>query len=330
MFELIRDFSKQIREGISIGQSAVLKAAKQQDAKNVVICGLGGSGIGGDLVSELLFDSLSIPVVVVKGYKLPAFVNEKTLLVLCSYSGNTEEALANGAEAVAKGLKPVCVTAGGKLADFAQRNGFDCIHIPSGFPPRACLGYSSIQLFFILHYHGLISDAFIHDFLSTADFLEAEQKSISEQSEALALKIQKKVVIIYAEDQYESTALRLKQQINENSKMHCWYNVFPEVNHNELVGWKENSDHLALLYFRSEDEYKRNSLRMEFTRDATAAVCKNVFEIKAKGANSLQRHFYFIHFGDWLSYHLAIQLNYDPVEVTILTNLKNHLTAIPV
>lgn len=328
MIDLVRDFPEQIRKALEIGKVAKLKAEFKSGIKNIVVCGLGGSGIGGDLVKELLKDKLSIPVIVCKGYELPAFVDAATLLIICSYSGNTEEAIANSQEAINKGFQAVCITAGGKLEVIAKDNNFDLILIPSGFPPRACLGYSAIQLFFVLKHHKLIGDSFIEEFMQVADFLEQQQPEVKVQSNDLATLIKSKVVIIYAEDKYESAALRLKQQINENSKMHCWYNAFPEVNHNELVGWKERNENIALIFFRTNDENPRNTLRMEFTKKAIQEVSSNVYELMAKGSNSLERHFYLIHFGDWLSCYLAEQLNYDAVEVNILTNLKNHLSSI--
>ncbi|MBK8657824.1 MAG: bifunctional phosphoglucose/phosphomannose isomerase [Bacteroidetes bacterium] len=328
MIDLVRDFPEQIRKALEIGKAAQFTATYPAGIKNIVVCGLGGSGIGGDLLKELMKDTLPVPVVVCKGYALPAFVDAQTLLILCSYSGNTEEAIANAQEAIAKGFHPVCITAGGKLEQIARANHFDLVLIPSGFPPRACLGYSSIQLFFVLKHYQLISDSFIQDFMRVADFLESQQEEIKKASYELATLVKKKVVILYAEDKYESTALRLKQQINENSKMHCWYNVFPEVNHNELVGWKERNENLALLFFRTADENPRNTLRMEFTKKAIQEVSSQVYELVAKGSDSMERHFYFIHFGDWLSCYLAQQLEYDAVEVTILTNLKNHLSSI--
>jgi glucose/mannose-6-phosphate isomerase len=328
MFELIKEFPAQMREAVQIGELAQLESSSPAKISNVVVCGLGGSGIGGDLLAELVKTDLKVPVIVNKSYFLPAYVDASTLLILSSYSGNTEETVACANEALRRGLKPVVVTAGGKLEEIAIEHHLDLIKIPSGHPPRACLGYSATQLFFVLKYFGLITGDFIAELKQAAHFLEAEQNVIMQDAEFLAGKLLKKVLVVYAEDKYESAALRLKQQINENSKMHCWYNVVPEMNHNELVGWKEPVSNLAVLILRSEDEFHRNTHRIIYKRDVVVKLSDNVYEIYAKGSNLLEKHFYLIHISDWLSYHLAMLQGIDPVEVNVITNLKNSLDSL--
>jgi len=328
MYELIKEFPEQLRKALEIGEKAVLKSGSGTPIKNIVVCGLGGSGFGGNILSELLMSDLKVPVITVKSYFLPAFVDTSTLLILSSYSGNTEETVSCAYQAVEKGLKPICVTSGGKLAEFAVKNNLDLITIPSGFPPRACLGYSSTQLFFILNHYGLIDSSFKSLIEASATLLEKEQKEIMEDAEFLAEKLLRKVIVLYAEDKYESTALRLKQQINENSKLHCWYNVIPEMNHNELVGWREPNDALAVLILRANDEYHRNSARILFKKDVIVELSKDVYEIDAKGSNTFEKHFYLIHIGDWLSYYLAVKQGYDPSEIDVLIKLKGHMSSI--
>ncbi len=325
MFELIREFPGQFYKALLIGNDAIINTDRTTPVKNIVIAGLGGSGIGGNLLAELLRDELSIPVTVNKGYFLPAFVDEGTLLILSSYSGNTEEVLSCAKDAIARGLKPVCVCAGGKLEDFAKENNLSYILIPSGLPPRAALGFSCVQLFIVLHRFGLINDNYHAAFKRVAEFLAKEQEKIIEDSEFLAGRLLEKVIIVYAEDKYESVALRLKQQINENSKMYCWFNVIPEMNHNEIVGWRNPNKNLAVLIFRSEDEFHRNTQRIIYKKDVIVRLSDNVYEIDAKGADSWEKHFYLIHFGDWLSYHLAMLQGIDPVEVNVITKLKDFL-----
>jgi len=328
MLELIRDFPEQMLRAIEIGEKVKLQTKFANGIKNVLVCGLGGSGIGGNLVSELLRDELKVPVTVNKGYLLPAFADASTLLILCSYSGNTEETLHCAELAVEKGLKPVCVTSGGKLAEMAAQNNWDVINIPGGSPPRACLGYSAIQLFFVLSNYGLINPEFKASLIRSSSFLTVEQAKINEDAEFLAAKLLQKVIIVYAEDKYESTALRLKQQVNENAKMHSWYNVIPEMNHNELVGWREPVGNLAVLIFRSSDEFHRNTHRILFNKDVVVKVSDHVYEIDAKGKDTYEKHFYLIHLGDWLTYHLALLQGYEPMEIDVLNKLKGHMSSI--
>ena len=328
MFNLIKDFPAQVLQAIEIGEKAVLKSKFDHTITNVVVCGLGGSGIGGDVLSELLRTELSVPVVVVKGYTLPAFVSKSTLLILSSYSGNTEETLSCAREAIKKGISATCVSSGGKLAEIALKHNFDLITIPSGFPPRTCLGYSVTQLFFVLKHHGLIKDDFKSNIIRSASFMEMEQQKMQQEAEYLAAQIMHKPIIVYAEDKYQSVALRLKQQINENAKGHCWLNVLPELNHNELVGWSKANQHLAVLVIRSDDEHKRNTLRVEFTENVLHKIQQPFFEIHAKGHDAYEKHFYLIHFGDWLSYHLALMQGHDPFDIEVLNKLKSHLSSI--
>ena len=328
MHDLIKEFPEQLCKAIAIGDKASFKTTFSSTIKNIVVCGLGGSGIGGDLLAELLRNQLPIPVLVNKGYSLPAYVDNSSLLLLCSYSGNTEETVSCATEAIARNLQPICITSGGKLAHVATQNNFDLVLIPAGFPPRCCLGYSATQLFFVLKNYGLIDDKFKTTFTRIASFLENEQSEIMAQTEQFASKLLGKVVIIYAEDKYESTALRLKQQINENSKLQCWYNVIPELNHNELVGWREPVDALSFLIIRADDENSRNTARLLFTKDVMTSVTNQVQEIVAKGADTFEKHFYLIHFGDWLSYYLGVQQGYDPIEIDVLIKLKAHMSSI--
>ncbi|HLP21087.1 MAG TPA: bifunctional phosphoglucose/phosphomannose isomerase [Chitinophagales bacterium] len=330
MYELIKTFPAQLREAITIGDKTISQTgeAEVRTIKNIVICGLGGSGIGGNILSELLLDELKVPVVVNKSYFLPAFVDADTLLILASYSGDTEETVSCANQAISRGLKPVCVTSGGKLGAIAKANEFMLFLIPGGFPPRACLGYSGIQLFFVLHHYGLIGNGFKEVFYKVADLLEEGQEEIMANADLIAGKLLQKVIVLYTEDKYESTALRLKQQINENAKLHCWYNVIPEMNHNELVGWREANNALAVLILRSNDEYQRNTERILFKKAVIEKLSENVHEVDAQGANTFEKHFYLIHFGDWLSYYLAVKQGYDPMEIDVLVKLKGHMNAL--
>ena len=256
MYELIQQFPAQMREALKLSANFPIRPM-QGRIENILVSGLGGSGIGGNLVKELVEGQLKVPFIVNKSYFLPAFTGPNTLLVLSSYSGNTEETVNVARQAYNKGLEPYSVTSGGKLGDLARAAGSDLIVLPSGFPPRTCLGYSSIQLLYVLNRNGLIGDEYSEQITGAADFLEQNQQQIMRDAEAMAEQLTGRVVILYAEDRIESTALRLKQQINENSKMHCWYNVVPEMNHNELVGWREQSEQLAVVFMRYDDEFER-------------------------------------------------------------------------
>jgi len=328
MYQLIKNFPQQMRHAIELGESISVKTTFNLPITNIVISGMGGSGIGGDLLNELLEGELTLPIISNRGYNLPAFVNEQTLLILSSYSGNTEETLAVGQQALAKGLKPVCLTSGGALADLAKSNGWDVIIIPSGRPPRASLGYSAIQLFYVLHQLGLIGASFKEKLTASADLMEATQAAVMQEAEAITAKLLGKIVIALSEDRLSSVALRFKQQVNENSKAHLWINAVPEMNHNELVAWREKNENLAVVYLLTKDMNTRVRERILFNKPVIEQVTPHVFELIARGEDTYQEHFYLIHLTDWISYYLGVARGYDPMEIDVLIALKNHMSSI--
>jgi glucose/mannose-6-phosphate isomerase len=269
-----------------------------------------------------------VPVIVNKSYSLPGFVDSSTLLILCSYSGNTEETLACAEQAIQKNLHTVCITSGGKLKEIAGENSFGCILVPGGFPPRACLGYAVVELLYVFYRYGLIDGKFKTLIAESAHLLNAEQENMMTQTQIYAAQFESKIIIAYAGESYASTALRLKQQVNENAKMHCWYNYIPELNHNELVGWRDTGLPLAAIFLRGEDENARNVHRIRFTREVIEKFSKDVLDVNAVGTNSFERHFYLIHWGDWLSYYLALAQKIDPMEIDVLNRLKDYMGAI--
>ena len=327
MDKLIEKFPAQMLEAVELTKGIHL-SKREHTIHNVLVCGLGGSGIGGNLAYDLTADQITVPILVNKGYELPSFASENTLLILNSYSGNTEETLSCAAQAIERGLKPVCVSSGGKLKELAEKYNFDFIQVPGGAPPRSTLGFGATILLYILDQFALIDLTVSEEITDVSEFLSREQAGIKTASQALAKILKDKTVIIYSEGRIESAILRLKQQINENSKSNCWINVLPELNHNELVGWKFKNDTLAGLFIRTDFENPRNVLRFDFIRPVVAANVCCVEEVRAKGESLLEQYFYLIHFGDWLSYYMAIEHGVDPVEVNVIDKLKNHLSSV--
>jgi glucose/mannose-6-phosphate isomerase len=327
MDKLIQAFPAQMLEAVALTEKIKL-SKRAHTIQNVLVCGLGGSGIAGNLAFDLTADQITVPIVVNKGYELPSFASDNTLLILCSYSGNTEETLSCAAQAVERGLKPVCVASGGKLGELAKEHGFDFIQVPGGAPPRTTLGFGSTILLYILDQFALIDFTVSEEITALSEFLSREQEGIKADSAALAKKLKGKTVIVYSEGRIESVSLRLKQQINENAKSNAWINVVPELNHNELVGWKFKNDTLAGLFLRTDFENPRNVLRFDFIKPTIAANVSSVEEVRAKGETLAEQYFYLIHFGDWLSYYMALEHGVDPIEVNVIDKLKGHLSSI--
>ena len=324
MNELINDFPQQIKDAVEIGRKRSFKNTEKK-FNNVVISGLGGSGIGGKIVAQMVGGEMTIPVITNNDYHLPNFVDGNTLVVISSYSGNTEETLSAMEIALEKGAEVACITSGGKVLDLAKSHKLNHIVIPGGLPPRASFGLNSPQLFYILLSYGLISDSFESKLLNVANRLESEMPTIEEEAKNIAAALHKHIPIIYTNPSYEGVGVRFRQQINENSKMLCWHNVFPEMNHNELVGWAGGDNNLAVVMFRTEDDYTKTQLRMNLSKAIFKEHTDTLFEIHAKGDNIVERSYYLIQFGDWISYYLAVNKNIDPVEVNVIDKLKSEL-----
>ena len=218
MKNLIADFAHQLEQAIKIGNSSKFTQANCTIC-NVLISGLGGSGIGGSIVSELVSKDASVPIMVNKDYFIPAFVGPSTLVIISSYSGNTEETIQSMKFAIQRGAKIVCISSGGKIREIALKNKFDYIEIPSGMPPRACLGYSLTQLFFILNAFGIISDGYKGQLKDAIKNIVENERYIIDEAKKMAELIHLKTPIIYTTVGYEGIAIRLRQQLNENSKI---------------------------------------------------------------------------------------------------------------
>jgi glucose/mannose-6-phosphate isomerase len=327
MKKLIENFPSQLREAIAIGEQAKLTSSKRKIA-NVLISGLGGSGIGGTIVSELYALEATVPITVSKGYFIPKFVNENTLVIISSYSGNTEETLNCLELALKRKAKIVCITSGGKVAEIAKKKKLDVINIPGGNPPRACLGYSFTQLLFVLAFQKIISNKFKTQLKSAIELIESEKQNIISEAKEVTDKLFGKTPMIYATTYFEGVAIRFRQQINENAKLLCGHHVIPEMNHNELVGWASGSERIAVVIFRDKDEFERNNSRIEINKQVIRKYTPNIIEIWSKGKPQIEKAIYFIHLGDWISVLLAEKRGVDPIEVKVIDMLKGELSKI--
>lgn len=325
MKEHVETFIQKLVEGISIGEKAKL-TSHNKEIKNILIAGLGGSGIGGTVVAQILEHDLKVPVTVCKDYFLPAFVNENTLLIISSYSGNTEETVQVLSTALTLNPKIVCVTAGGKVLEIAKQNNLDHIIIPNGMPPRSCFAYSFTQLFYVLKGMNLIGNAFEMQLVNTLKLLNAETENIKTEAKLLADRLFGKLPVIYSAANYEGVCVRFRQQINENSKMLCWHAALPEMNHNEIVGWVEKNENLAVVFFRNDNDFNRTQKRMDFLSEVAGNCTPYVYNVWSKGSSQLERTFYLVLFGDWVSVYLGELKNIDASEVKVIDRLKQTLS----
>lgn len=325
MDTLIARFPEQLREALEIGSKAMIHE-HSKEIQNVYVAGLGGSGIGANFVKEFVADELKIPFSVGKGYSIPASVGEHTLAIASSYSGNTEETLSSFEMMKETGAKIVVISSGGKLIEYAKTNGYDYIQVPGNWPsPRACLGYSVVQQLFVLHKLGLISDTAINGVESSISLIEGESDAIKEEAMEVAKRLHNKIPIIYTTDRMSAVAVRQRQQINENSKMLCWHHIVPEMNHNELVGWRKKSDQWAVLYLRNDDDVMRNAARIDINKEIISKYADTIVEIYSKGTSLVERMIYLVHLGDWMSFYLCELHGTDSIEIEVIDFLKSSL-----
>jgi glucose/mannose-6-phosphate isomerase len=325
MKTLVANFSKQLSEAIDIGNAAKLSPSSSA-ISNVLICGLGGSGIGGSIVSELVSGNAKVPVNVSKGYFIPAYVNENTLVIISSYSGNTEETLNCMELSIARKAKVVSITSGGKVLEISKSKNLDHIIVPGGMPPRSCLGYSLTQLFFILGFQGIISNDYKSELAAAIRLINAEESAIISEAKTVAEKLFNKIPVIYATTNNEGIAIRFRQQLNENSKVLCWHHIIPEMNHNELVGWTQKNEDLSVVLFLDRDEYSRNMARVEINKDVIKKYTSSITEIYSKGNSPIEKAIWFIHLGDWVSVLLGEMRGVDLMEVNVINHLKSKLS----
>lgn len=327
MYELIRDFPAHLNEALAIGKQAKLSAPKGPYA-NVVVTGLGGSGIGGRIAAQAVAHEATCPIEVYSNYYLPAYVGANSLVIACSYSGNTEETLAAMDEALDRGAHVVCITSGGTMLETAKAKGLDHIVIPGGNPPRTMLAYSLTQQFFVLKHFRIIRSDFEGSIAKAAGHLKNDQEAIKAVGEDLAKKLHGKRPVIYSEASTEAVSVRFRQQLNENSKELCWHHAIPEMNHNELVGWAGGDKGITVVIFRHKDDHERSQIRMEINKEVFAKYTADIHEIWSQGDDRLGRQLYLIHVGDWASWYLAEMKGVDPTEIAVINMLKGKLAEV--
>ncbi len=323
MKELVKSFTGQLREALDIAGRA--KLTPKHDIRNIVITGLGGSGIGGSIIAELVSPECPVPVIINKDYFLPEFVNAHTLVIVSSYSGNTEETTSAMSQAIAHKAQVVCITSGGLVQQLATEHSYDCILVPGGNPPRSCIGYSLVQLLRIFQFNRFVKTDFLAEVAASITLLDKEEDKVQAEARSIAGVLHQTIPVIYSLGGSEGVAVRFRQQINENSKMLCWHHIFPEMNHNELVGWATRQEQVSVVTFHTSFDFERTKKRYEICRDIFLKNAASVTDIHAKGHSRLEQFFYLIHIGDWISCYIADLKGIDAVEVNVINDLKNAL-----
>lgn len=327
MEKLITDFPQNITDALGIAAGLSLKTPAH-DIHNVVICGMGGSGIGGKLVAQWVQDECPVPVFSFQDYELPAFIGKNSLVIGSSYSGNTEETLIALEDARQRGAHIIGVCSGGTLQQFCTDNGYDCIVVPGGNPPRTAVAFSIVQITTIFVQLGLAAKERVAEIAAGRELILREMDAIHTEAKAIANFLHGKTPVVYAGANYDAVSVRAKQQFNENSKELCWQHVIPEMNHNELVGWGGGDARFAALFLQTGDLSKRNQRRFEISVELVQAKTPHVHISHAKGNNRVERSIYLIHLVDWASLYLSNLKNGDPMEIRVIDYLKDELSKI--
>lgn len=304
---------------------------KQLNLQNIVIAGVGGSAIGGELLRDWLKDRISVPIEICRDYVLPAYASENTIVHAISYSGETEETLSAFLNAVKKKCLVFAVTSGGHLLSFSKKLQVPHVLVPSGFPSRAALPYLFLPSVVIMEKLNLISNVErgIQEAVCTIEkVLEKNSPQVPRRdnlAKTLAWKLRRTVPVVYGFRQYCSVAHRWKTQFDENSKMVNKYDVFPELNHNEVIGWQASENftkQFSVVLIRDREEPPEIKQRIEATKSFALYRTRQVLEVFSEGKGRLAKMLSTICLGDLVSVYLAILRHVDPTPVKTITDIK--------
>jgi len=333
MDEMIRSFPRQINDQWEALKSLDLDLDRFSGIENIVIAGMGGSAISGDIAKMLSKKELSVPITVVRDYSIPRWTDERTLFILSSYSGNTEETISCFKAAILKSKKIISISTGGEIESLSRDNDVQIVGLPSNYQPRAALGFSLITLLTVLSKINLISSGFLNSVVTASNTLDDFYDKYCADgllAESIAKQIKDGVIAIYGvESSTDSIASRFRAQIAENSKMLSTFNVIPEMNHNEIEAWNEfqflDMKKIA-IWIHDEDDHPRILDRIKITSKLLEKIdIKNIF-IKCSGDNYQERCLKLLFLNDWISYYLAKANNIDPIPVNRIMNLKSQLS----
>lgn len=334
MLERIGELPEQCQDAWEQSQDLSLPSA-YGSVRHLIVVGMGGSAIGGALLSGLVDDACSIPITVVRGYTLPAFVQGPDYLVVgCSYSGNTEETLSAFGEALERGARTMAITTGGQLTELARERDLPLVQFDYPSQPRAALGYSFVLLLGAVRQLGLLRD-YAPDLDEAVQVMKELQVEIGPDVPAaqnaakqLAERIKGRLPVTYGAGFLSAVANRWKTQFNENAKHWAFFEILPELNHNSVVGLSippEVRDQIIVLMLRSTQDQPRVQMRWDVTRELLAREGVTAEEIQGRGESPLAQMLSLIHVGDYVSFYLAMLNGVDPTPVETIAFLKKRL-----
>ncbi|MFH1847938.1 MAG: bifunctional phosphoglucose/phosphomannose isomerase [Candidatus Omnitrophota bacterium] len=336
MLALLVGLPAQFEHAADIGRHVKFSARKFKKVSNVVFSGLGGSAIGGDIVKSYIEGEAGIPIIVNRDYTVPAFTRANTLFFASSYSGNTEETISAYKEARKRKAKVIVITTGGALGSMAGKDGSPVVKIPSGMPPRYAIGYSFITGLWLMSRIGLVSDK-SRQLKEAVGVMQAlRDKTLGPDIPAsknlakkIAISLFDKYCIVYGADRYSGCiAARWRSQFAENSKALASSNVFPEMNHNEIMGYSHPGVILkktVAIFLKNKKDHPRVRLRMDITRSLLKNRISGIIEVNSAGKGLLAEMSSLLYIGDFASFYLAILNNENPSLIEDIERLKTRL-----
>jgi glucose/mannose-6-phosphate isomerase len=332
IWDVTANLPEQVKRAVSAA-SDLEGLPRREGIENVVVLGMGGSGIAGDILLAVAGPFMAVPVVVVKSYTLPAFVSEGSLVFAVSFSGNTEETIEAASEAAVQGARIVAVTSGGELGKLASSWGAPVVSVPDTIPqPRAALGAMSIPPLVVLEQVGLFPGA--GQWIALAvDQLQRRRDELvrpGSAAEELARRIGRTLPLFHSSGAIGAAAAqRWKTQVNENAKAPAFWAVQPELCHNEIAGWGQHGDVtrqvMSVVKLRHDNEHPQVMRRFDLVDDLMREVVSTIEEVWAHGEGDLAQLLDLILLGDFVSLHLAAQEGIDPGPVDALVHLKQRL-----
>lgn len=307
--EIIKKYPEMILNAWDI---AIKSKLPDYEFDEILVCGIGGSGIGGLLLKDLLRDRIDCPIEVCSDYWLPYYADDKTLVFCLSYSGDTEETLSQFVEAFRRRCKIIGISSNGKLEEWCGKLKLPFVKLPKGYLPREALPYLFIPL--IAYLQKVKSIDFKKDLQETVKVL---QEINFNQYYKLVGDLRNVIPVIYTSNKFSAVAKRIQNQFNENSKVPAKHEILPELNHNEINAFQDVAlnKNFSVLLLRDEDDSEQIKARFDLTKQLVEGKVKSVNEIFAMGKSLLVKMMTVIAIGDYLSYKLAEAINVDPVEV---------------
>jgi glucose/mannose-6-phosphate isomerase len=331
MLNFCLNMCRHYQESSDMAESILINYPKPN---NIIITGMGGSAIGGDLLKDWAKDKIQVPIEVNREYHLPAYANEKTLVLVTSYSGDTEETLSAFLDAIKRKCMIYCISSGGALVENAERLNIPYLQVPAGMPPRAALPYMLMPLLTILEKLKLVSGLAkeLDEVLPILEQIERENAANTPVKDSLtktlAANLEGFIPVVYGFGIYCSIARRFKQQLNENAKMVAKWDNLPEFNHNEIVGYEKSeniADGFAAIFIRDPKEPTEIKSRIETTKSIMEPTGISIYDVCSQGQSSLARMLSIIAIGDFVSIYLAILRGIDPTPVQTINKLKGEL-----